>query len=123
MAYLATSINTSPVIVEPAGEAIADVRGAAVKFDDNGNIVLAAAGDTPVGVGLLTNDVTLAAGADVNVQHYGIGAVLAGAAIKKGAGLAVGTNGAFVPATSGTPVAIALQAAPAAGAYIQAILK
>lgn len=123
MAYLATSVNTSPTLVGQAGAAITSVIGTAVKFDTNGNVVQCAAGDTPVGVAIMTNNVPAAIGDDITVQYYGIGVGLAGAAITKGAGLSVDANGAFIPATTGTPVAIALQAAPAAGAYIQIILK
>ena len=123
MSYTATSINESPVIVDKAGADIADVRGKAVKFDTNGAIVLAGAGEAALGVGIMTNDTDLKAGADVHVQIKDIGLVCAGAAIKKGEALEVGTNGAFIKATSGKPVAIALQAATAAGEYIQAIVK
>ena len=122
MTYLATSINESPVIVEKAGAAIADVRGKAVKFDTNGNIVLAGAGEAAIGVGIMTNDENIAAGADVHVQIKDIGLVCAGAAIKKGAKLAADANGALITATGDNAVAIALGAAAAAGVYIQAII-
>lgn len=125
MNYLATSINESPVIVGTAAEAITDVRGYALKFDTNGNVVLAAAGDTPLGIGIMTNgdQGAVAQGADIDIQHKDIGYVVAGAAITKGAGLAVNASGQFVPASEGTPVAIALEAAAAAGQYIPAILR
>lgn len=122
MTYLATSINETPVIAEQAGVKIEDVRGRAVKFDENGNVILCAAGEMPLGIGIMTNDVNIEAGADVNVQIKDIGLVYAGAEIKKGAELAVGENGAVVPAESGFVCAIALQAAAVAGVYIQARL-
>lgn len=122
MNYLATSINESPVIVDKAGAAIADVRGRAVKFDENGKIVLAAAGDTVLGVGIMTNDVDIKAEQDVHVQIKDIGLVYAGAEIKKGAELAAGADGAMVPATEGAVCAIALDAAANAGLYIKARL-
>ena len=83
MTYLATSINESPVIVEKAGALIADVRGKAVKFDTNGNIVLAGNGEAAIGVGIMTNDENITVGADVHVQIKDIGLVRAGAAVKK----------------------------------------
>lgn len=122
MTYLATSINESPVIVDKAGAVIADVRGKAVKFDDNGKLVLAGAGEAAIGVGIMTNDENIAAGADVHVQIKDIGLVYAGAAIKKGAKLSADANGALVPATDGEAVAIALDAAATAGVYIKAII-
>ena len=122
MTYLATSINESPVIVEKAGALIADVRGKAVKFDTNGNIVLAGANEAAIGVGIMTNDKDIAAGADVHVQIKDIGLVCAGAEVKKGAKLAADANGALVTATGENAVAIALDAAAAAGVYIKAII-
>lgn len=120
MIYLGTSINESPVISEKAGAVLADVRGRAVKFDDNGTIVLAGAGEAALGVGIMTNDTQIAAGADVDIQIKDIGLVYAGAAIKKGDKLAVGADGALQPGTEA--VAIALEAAAAAGVYIKAII-
>ena len=122
MTYLATSINESPVIVDKAGATIADVRGKAVKFDANGAIVLAGNGEAALGVGIMTNDVNIAAGADVHVQIKDIGLVCAGAEIKKGAKLQADANGALITVAGGEPVAIALDAAAAAGVYIKAII-
>lgn len=122
MTYLATSINESPVIVDKAGAAIDDVRGKAVKFDENGKIVLCGAGETALGIGIMTNDVNIEADQDVDVQIKDIGLVYAGVAIKKGAELAAGAGGVMVPATSGSVCAIALEAAADAGIYIKARL-
>ena len=123
MTYLATSINESPVISEKAGAALADVRGKAVKFDGNGNVVLAAAGELAIGIGILTNDVNIEAGKDVDIQIKDIGLVRAGGEIAKGAELASDANGCLVAATEGQHVlAIALQAAIAADTFISARL-
>ena len=122
MTYLATSINESPVIVDKAGAAIVDVRGRAVKFNDEGKIVLAGAGEAALGVGIMTNDENIAIGADVHVQIKDIGLVYAGAEIKKGVKLQADANGAMIPAANGEPVAIALDVAAAAGIYIKAII-
>jgi len=129
MIYLATSINESPVITQPATAAIEDVRGKAVKFDSNGTVVLAGAGETPLGIGIMTNgdEGAIAAGEHVDIQYKSIGLVCAGAAFAKGANLSVDANGNFVTATTGdnatTVVAKALEAATAAGAFVPAILK
>lgn len=122
MNYMATSINESPVIVDKAGAALADVRGRAVKFDGTGAIVLAGAGEKALGVGIMTNDTEIKVGEDVHVQIKDIGLVYAGAAITKGKELQVGTNGALIPATGDTAVAIALEAATGAGVYVKAII-
>lgn len=111
------------MITEVANAAIADVRGRAVKFS-SGKIVLCGAGDAALGVGIMTNDETIAAGADVDIQIHSIGLVYAGAAITKGANLSADANGALVPTTSDAAVvAVALEAASAAGVFIQAIIK
>ena len=129
MNYLATSINESPVIVGTATNAITDVRGRAVKFDANGTVVLAGAGDTPLGIGIMTmgDQGAIAAGEEFTIQHKDIGYVYAGGEIAQGANLSVGANGVFVTATTGgsaTPVvAIALEPAAAAGQWIKAILR
>lgn len=125
MNYLATSINESPVIVGKAAAAITDVRGRAVKFNGSGAIVLAGAGDVPLGIGIMTNgdEGAIAQGADIDIQYKDIGLVAAGAAIAAGANLSVAANGLFVTATTGAVVAIALQAASGSGQFIPAILK
>lgn len=125
MNYVTTSINDSSVIVGKAAAAIEDVRGHAVKFDADGNVVLAGAGDTPLGIGIMTmgDHGAVAAGEEFTIQHKAIGLVAAGGAITKGKGLAVAAGGVFTEAGDGTPVAIALEAAAAEGQYIQAILR
>lgn len=109
--YNGTQINQTVTIVAQAGVEIDDVRNRIVKFDDNGNVVLAAAGtDIPVGIALIEagyNDVTgvtsgkAAAGDDVDIQIKDIGVVLAGAAIKKGQEVAAGANGLAAVAAAG----------------------
>ena len=121
MTYLATSINESPVIAEKAGAAIADVRGKAVKFAD-GAVVLAGAGEAAIGIGIMTNDENLKVGDDLTIQVKDMGVVCTGGAVAKGDELAVGANGALIKATSGYVVAIALEAAAEAGAFIKAQL-
>ncbi len=123
MDYLATSINESPVISEKAGAELSSVRCKAVKYDTDGNVVIAGAGDAAFGIAIITNDETIQAGGDVNVQISAIGLVKAGAEIKKGDKLGPDANGALVPVTSGAYIATAIQEASAAGPFIQAVIE
>lgn len=112
--YNGVQINQSVTIVAPAGAEIADVRNRIVKFDTNGNAVLATAGtDIPVGIALIEagyNDITgvesgkVAAGDDIDIQIKDIGVVLAGASIKKGQEVTAGANGLAAVAASGNYV-------------------
>lgn len=124
--YVTTQINDSSTIAMTAGAAIEDVRCRAVKFDSTGKVILAGAGDKPLGVGIITNNVNLAAGDHVDVQWKNIGLVYSGGAYTAGTQLSVDANGCFVAATTGESatavVAVALEAAGAAGVYTRAIL-
>jgi hypothetical protein len=112
--YNGVQINTSPTIVEKAGAVIADVRNRIVKYDENGNVVLATAGtNIPVGIAIIEagyNDITgvqsgkVNAGEDVDILIKDMGVVLAGGTIKKGQEVAAGANGLAVAATSGNYV-------------------
>lgn len=126
MNYLATSINESPVIVGTANAAITDVRGHALVFNATGNVVLAEAGATPLGIGIMTqgDEGAVAEGEEITIQHKDIGYVCAGAEFVKGASLSVDANGAFITtAGEAAAVAIALEAASGAGQYVPAILR
>lgn len=124
--YVTTQINDSSTVSMTAGAAIEDVRCRAVKFDANGNVILAAAGDKPFGVGIITNGVNIPQGGTVDVQYKNIGLVYAGGEFAKGAPLSVDANGCFVTATTGESatevVAVALEAASGAGVYARAVL-
>ena len=88
-----TLINGSQTITEKAGAEIADCRNRIVKYDSNGDVVLATAGtDILVGIAIIEagyNDITgtesgkVAKGDDVDIQVKDIGYVIFGAAIKK----------------------------------------
>ena len=107
-------INQSVTIVEKAGAEIADCRNRIMKYDENGNVVLATAGtDIPVGVALIEagyNDITgvesgkVASGDGVDIQIKDIGFVLAGAEIKKGQEVTAGADGKAVVASTGNYV-------------------
>lgn len=112
--YNGVQINPSPTIVEKAGAAIDDVRNKIVKYDANGDVVLATAGtDIPVGIAIIEagyNDITgiesgkVAVGDDVDVLVKDMGVVLAGAKIKKGQEVAAGANGKAAVAAAGNYV-------------------
>ena len=112
--YNGVQINPSSTIVEKAGAEIADVRNRIVKFDENGNVVLAAAGtDIPVGIAIIEagyNDITgvesgkVHPGKRVDIQIKDIGVVLAGGTIKKGQEVTAGANGMAAAAASGNYV-------------------
>lgn len=122
--YHGVQINQSPTIVEKAGVEIADCRNRIMKYDENGNVVLATAGtDMPVGIALIEagyNDITgieagkVAANDQVDILVKDMGVVLAGATIKKGQEVAAGANGLAAVATSGDYIlGIALEEAEA----------
>lgn len=121
-----TQINQSVTIVEKAGADIADCRNRIMKYDENGNVVLATAGtDIPLGVALIEagyNDISGAesgkvkTGDGVDIQIKDIGFVLAGGEIKKGQEVAAGADGLAVAATTGNYVlGIALNTVAANG--------
>lgn len=126
--YHGVQINQSPTIVEKAGADIDDVRNLIMKYDDNGDVVLATAGtDMPVGIALIEagyNDITgeeagkVKTGDNVDILVKDMGVVLAGAAIKKGQEVAAGAGGKAAVAAEGNYVlGIALDDA-AEGEYL-----
>lgn len=112
--YNGVQINPSPTIVEKAGAEIADCRNKIMKYDANGDVVLATAGtDIPVGIAIIEagyNDISgvnagkVAKGDDVDIQIKEMGVVLAGATIKKGQEITAGANGLAAVAASGNYV-------------------
>lgn len=117
-----TQINNSATIVEKAGAEITDCRNKIMKYDENGDVVLATAGtDIPIGVALIEsgcNDISgaesgkMAAGDDVDILVKDIGFVLAGATITKGQEITAGANGLAAVAAAGNYVlGIALSSA------------
>ena len=122
--YNGAQFNQSVTIVEKAGADIADCRNRVMKFDDNGNVILATAGtDIPVGIAIIEagyNDITgvesgkAKAGDDIDILIKDMGVVLAGATIKKGQEVAAGADGKAAVAASGNYVfGIALDSAEA----------
>lgn len=122
--YNGVQINQSPTIVEKAGADIADVRNRIMKYDENGNVVLATAGtDKPIGIAIIEagyNDITgitsgqVKTGESVDILVKEMGVVMTGAAIKKGDEVAAGADGLAAVAAEGDYVlGIALEAVEA----------
>lgn len=122
--YNGVQFNQSPTIVEKSGAAIADCRNRIMKYDSEGNVVLATSGsDIPVGIAIIEagyNDITgvesgkVATGDDVDILIKDMGVVLTGATIAKGQEIAAGADGLAVAAASGNYVlGIALDSAEA----------
>lgn len=109
--YRGAQFNQSISIAELAGASIEDVRNLIMKYDDNGDVVLATAGtDIPLGVATIEsgyNDITgqtsgkVAVGDQVDILIKDRVVVLAGAAIKKGQEVAAGANGMAAVAAEG----------------------
>ena len=122
--YHGIQFNQSPTIVEKAGADIADVRNRIMKYDENGNVVLATAGtDKPIGIAIIEagyNDITgitsgqVKTGESVDILVKEMGVVMTGAAIKKGDEVAAGADGLAAVAAEGDYVlGIALEAVEA----------
>ena len=112
--YNGVQIDPSATIVEKAGAEIKDVRNRIMKFDDNGNVVLATAGtDIPVGIAIIEagyNDISgvesgkAVVGDDIDIVIKEMSVVLAGGTIKKGQEVAAGADGKAVAAAAGNYV-------------------
>ena len=127
--YRGAQFNQSISIAELAGAAIEDVRNLIMKYDDNGNVVLATAGtDIPIGVATIEagyNDITgqtsgkVEVGDQVDILIKDRVVVLAGSTIKKGQEVAAGADGMAVAAEAGNYVlGFALRNAEA-GEYLE----
>ena len=102
MNYFGASINTSSVIAEIASTTIQNGAFCAVKYDENGDVVLCdTAGELTAGILLPETAEKINAGEDVTVQIKDIGLCKAGAEIKKGQEVMVDTKGRVIPATAG----------------------
>lgn len=132
--YNGVQINPSATIVEKAGAEITDVRNRIVKYDENGNVILATAGtDIPVGIAIIEagyNDITgvesgkAKSGERVDILIKEMGVVLAGGTIKKGQEVAAGADGLAVAAAGGDYVlGFALDNAEAGEFFIIQIAK
>lgn len=124
MAYIGSSVNTSPTIVGNATTAIQNGAGKAVKFDASGGIVVCGtAGEAAVGFLILQTAGEVAAGESVTVQTCCKGKAIAGAAVAAGDMLSVDASGKVVKATTGFLVGQALSAATKDGFVDIEIIK
>lgn len=119
MAYFGASINEQPILAEVAGAEIAAGSGKAVKYNSDGNVELAGAGEAICGILIMQTDETVKAGDIVTVQFKDIGYVAAAGDFAKGDALSVGADGKFVKAADGKAVARALEAG-SAGKFVKA---
>ena len=101
--YHGAQFNQSPTIIEKAGANIDDCRNRIMKYDENGNVVLATAGtDMPIGIAIIEagyNDISgvtagmVKTGEAVDILVKDMGVAIAGADIKKGQEVAAGADG------------------------------
>jgi len=118
--FISTAINDTPTIVGKAGIPMQNAAFHAAKFDAQGNIVPAVAGDNAIGLFIATTPDTVAAGDDVTVQIKDIGLWVTGAAVLAGAEVASNAGGqAITAAANAFIVGIALETATAAGQVIK----
>lgn len=102
MNYFGASINQSPTIAEKAGAAISVGEFLAVKYDENGFVVVCSEeGEMSVGILLPETAKEIEAGDDVTIQIKDIGMGKSGAKIKKGEELTTDSKGRLIPAQSG----------------------
>ena len=113
-----TQINQSPTISEKAGADVADIRNLILKYDTDGNVVVAADGTAPLlGVSIIEggyNDISSAEDVDILIKD--IGFVIASAEIKKGQEVTATTGGkAAVAAAGDYVIGVALNNVSAGG--------
>jgi hypothetical protein len=115
-----STINNSSTIVEKAGAKIPAPAHKAVMYDGDGNVVIAASGESVIGLVLSNTFDPITEGSLVHVAIKNIALIEAGAAINKGSLVTVNTDGQAIPASSGTfIIGRAFEAADAAGLVIQ----
>jgi len=102
MNYMGASINTSSVVAEIVGAELENGAFCAVKYDENGAVVLCSTeGEMVAGILLPETPEKISDGDDVTIQIKDIGYCKAGAEIKKGQEVMVDAKGRVIPATAG----------------------
>ena len=102
MNYFGASINTSSVVAETAGAIMENGAFCAVKYNENGDVVLCdTEGELTAGALLPETAEKINVGDDVTIQIKDIGFCKTGAEIKKGQEVMVDTKGRVIPATAG----------------------
>lgn len=128
--YLTSFVDNSPTRRETLGANIANAPHKAVKYDTDGNIVLATDGESAVGILLsdtLQTDIdgtlTAKSGTEATILVKNIGLLEAGAAIAKGALVTINNKGQGKTAATGEFVfGRAFTSASAAGELIQVLI-
>lgn len=121
MNYFGASMNQSPVVAEKAGKEIKNGAFLAVKYDDDGNIVLCdKAGETALGILLPDTAEEISQGNELTIQIKDIGLAKAGGVFKKGAPLTTDAQGKLVEAASGSFIlGYALEQSFAEGQFVR----
>lgn len=121
MNYFGASVNQSPVIAERAGEGIKNGAFLAVKYDDDGSIILCnKAGETALGLLLPDTAEEISEGNELTVQIKDIGLAKAGGVFKKGAPLTTDAQGKLVEAAGGSFIlGYALEQSFAEGQFVR----
>lgn len=121
MNYFGASVNQSPVIAERAGEAMKNGAFLAVKYDDDGSIILCnKAGETALGLLLPDTAEEISQGNELTVQIKDIGLARAGGVFKKGAPLTTDAQGKLVEAAGGSFIlGYALEQSFAEGQFVR----
>ena len=118
--FISTGINDTPTIVGKAGIPLVNAALHAAKFNAQGEIVPAAAGDNAVGLFIASTPDNVAAGEDVTIQIKDVGLWVTGAAVLAGAEVASNAAGQAITAVANAfIVGIALETATAAGQVIK----
>ncbi len=125
MNYFGASINTSSVIAETAGAELKNAAFCAVKYDENGNVVLCdTEGELVAGILLPETPEKVFSGEDVTLQIKDIGLCKSGVEIRKGQEVMVDAQGRVIPATAGKfVVGYAITAATAENEVIQVDIR
>ncbi len=114
-----SGINQSPTVCLTAASALTAPQGLALKLTSSG-VALPSAGGDVVGLAIVSNPDSVAAGGRVDIQVKDIGIWVAGGSFAAGALLATDAAGKAVSATAGDYiVARALTAASAAGDLVR----
>lgn len=102
--YNTTTINQSVTVVFPAGEDITDGAFRVVKLGVDSRILLAGAGDIPLGVIPGGVEDTVKTGEDISVQIKDISLCIAGGVIPAGAIVTCGADGKCAAAADSSPI-------------------
>lgn len=126
--FMTASVSDSPTISKKAGAEITDVRGLAMKYDGDGNVVVASTkGEAVIGVAIITNGRPkddcygyAKQGDEITVQRRGVGSALSGGEFAVGDELTADESGKLVKAEAGNfVIGTAEEASSAADSLIR----